>query len=180
MPQNADSSFQERKKALGNLFGSSTVTTATTTTTTTPRSTTVQTPNEKQTGNSNGYNNNNSNNQSSERKPAPPKPPPRLDVSEGSSSSHKTSNFDLVALNQEHASRFLSLVNEEAKLNKTGCSLKGESERSDWAQVTVTSIKYNDKYIHDKQNRLVCYSREQRGAPMNCNCLSALCGAAFF
>lgn len=129
------------------------------------------------TGYNNGYNNNSNSSSTNgidtSRKPTPPKPPPRLDVNEDPgmprNSSQKTSNLDL-ELNMEHMDRFLNVV-DRSNNNNTNKQAVQRKVGPVVAQVKVTSIKYNDKYIHDSENRLVKNksSRVDPKFPMNCN-----------
>lgn len=131
------------------------------------------------TGYNNGYNNSNSsstNGIDTGRKPTPPKPPPRLDVNEDPgmprNSSQKTSNLDL-ELNMEHMDRFLNVEDKSHNdNNRPTVQRKVGPVVPAVAQVKVTSIKYNDKYIHDSENRLVKNKSSRVDPmkfPMNCN-----------
>lgn len=101
----------------------------------------------------------------SSTKPMPPKPPPRLDIREEQHISHKNSNLNFT-LNSVSAEKMIGLVNNPSA---------GKSDRN-FTSVQVTSIKYNDKYVHDNENRLVkMTSRSQIDEYRNCKFTFYLC-----
>ncbi len=109
------------------------------------------------------------NTSSSSNKPMPPKPPPRLDLREEPAhfNSNKNSNLNF-ELNSKYTQQFLSMVDKpspgNANNNNNNAAKPGGQVV---ASMRVTSIKYNDKYIHNHENKLVINNSSNKSLKNN-------------
>ncbi len=101
----------------------------------------------------------------------PPKPPPRHDLKDdtGHFNSNKNSNLDF-ELNPQYTQKFLTMMGEKPSSGfNNNNNNKTKSGDQVMANVRVASIKYNDKYIHNHENKLVINNMNNKSYNGNIN-----------
>lgn len=90
-------------------------------------------------------------------KPMPPKPPPRHDLDNQQHQQTKNSNLNF-DLNPASKIKLLKLTQQQ------------HSQPQQINNMKVTSIKYNDKYIHNNENKLVSLNTNTTTSTNRNNC----------